>query len=336
MNSNNKTVCLELNSSMMTNNFLQLFKRSELAEGCAVQLMTIHSQVLLTCHLPPLKTHHQCKAIFQLGMKKKTPQKASTIVYLSHKYCNHNLSSTVINAYAYCWQSECKNLDGRDPASMPYTGIQLPITTGGAIYIRTCAGTMLGWAAEAGPMLLAVFVSVIWTRLKSEVKPMKLLPFQKCYQSSMIKSCASRVFKLPECYQMLAVQCELWSPYSGSQPSTSHIGHGTAQCKGNILRPAQTFLLTSVNGYPRVSMLMAVRTFPIQLQDGHGIFNVHNDFSRCCATLALSICGKMKHEVLDKDVMCTSTELKNHTSCHFPCFWLECKNSNRSMQSKRT
>lgn len=105
MNSSNKTVYLELNSSMMTNTFFQLFKRSELAEGCADQLMTIHSQVLLTCHPPPLKTHHQCKANFSTRHKRKTPQKASTLAYLSHKHCNHNLSSTVINAYAYCWQS---------------------------------------------------------------------------------------------------------------------------------------------------------------------------------------------------------------------------------------
>ena len=75
MNSSNKTVYLELNSSMMTNTFFQLFKRSELAEGCADQLMTIHSQVLLTCHPPPLKTHHQCKAIFQLGIKEKHHKK---------------------------------------------------------------------------------------------------------------------------------------------------------------------------------------------------------------------------------------------------------------------
>ena len=65
--------------------------------------------------------------------------------------------------------SQCRNLDGRDPASMPYAEKQLPITIGGAIYIRTCAGTMLGWATETGPILLAVFTSVIWTRLESEV-----------------------------------------------------------------------------------------------------------------------------------------------------------------------
>ena len=167
MNSNNKTVCFELNSSMMTKIVLQLFKRSELAEGCAVQLTTTHSQIWFTCHPPPLKTHHQWKAIFQLGKKEKKKKKASTIANLSHKHWNHNLPSTVINAYAYCCL--CKNLDGRDPASMPYAGKQLTITTGGAIYIRTCAGTMLGWAAEAGPMLLAAFTSVIWTRLEPEV-----------------------------------------------------------------------------------------------------------------------------------------------------------------------
>ena len=160
---------------------------------------------------------------------------------------------------------------------------------------------------------------------------MKLLLFQKCYQSSMIKSCASRVFKLPECHRMLAVQYKLWSPYSGSQLSTCHTG----QCKCNILRPAQT-LLASVNGYLCVSMLLADKTFSIQQQDGHRSFNVHNDFSVCCAILALSICGKMKHELLDKDMMCPSTELKTQTSCYFLLFWLECKNSNKSIQSNKT